>query len=128
MLIVTAFVATLAAQRGWQIPQAARTEKSPLQPTADVLKQGSELYAQHCAPCHGNAGKGDGPEGDPEFQPADLTDEARASVNPDGVLFYKIFNGRRIPKMPAFKNQLTKEQIWAVVEYVKSLRAPSSSP
>ena len=126
-LILGSFVAALSAQMGWQIPQAGRTETSPLRPTADVLEQGSGLYAQHCASCHGKTGKGPGPQGDPEYQPADLTDEARASVNPDGVLFYKIFNGRRMPKMPPFKNELTKEQIWTVVEYVKSLRAHPDS-
>ena len=55
-------------------------------------------------------------------RPADLTLAARASANPDGVLFYKVWNGRSRPKMPAFKSQLTKDDVWAVVEYVKTLR------
>jgi mono/diheme cytochrome c family protein len=124
---VTAFVGTTAAQIGWQIPQPGRSEKSPLPPTADVLREGSRLFTQHCASCHGGAGKGDGPDGDPDFPPADLTDDARASLNPDGVLFYKILNGRKLPRMPAFKNDLTSQQIWAVVEHVKSLRKPGTS-
>ena len=52
----------------------------------------------------------------------DLTDAKRAERNPDGVVFYKIWNGRRKPKMPAQKDELTKEQIWAVVAYVQTLR------
>ena len=52
----------------------------------------------------------------------DLTRAARADRNPDGVIFYKVTNGRRKPKMPAFKEELTPDQIWAVVAYVQTLR------
>jgi mono/diheme cytochrome c family protein len=31
-------------------------------------------------------------------------------------------NGRRSPKMPAFKDELSKEQVWSVVAYAQSLR------
>jgi len=116
-----------AAQRetnpnGWQIPENARDEKSPLQPSAAVLKKGKSIYDSKCAKCHGPQGKGDGPDGDKEHPPADLTDASRATRNPDGVLFYKIWNGRKDPKMPAFKSDLSKDDVWAVVEYAKSLR------
>jgi len=110
------------AQSGWTIPPAGREETSPLKPTADVLKKGGSVFKSKCQRCHGKEGKGDGPESDPDGPAADLTDEARASVNPDGVLFYKIWNGRSNPKMPAFKSEMTKDDVWAVVEYVKSLR------
>ena len=54
-----------------------------------------------------------------------MTDASRASRNPDGILFYKIWNGRKQPKMPAFKSDLSKDEVWAVVEYAKSLRKQS---
>lgn len=119
--------AVAATQAGWRIPQEGRSEKSPLQPTAEVLTTGKALFSRHCVECHGVAGKGDGPKADPDFEPADLSDPARASVNPDGVLFYKILNGRRIPRMPAFKDTLTADEIWMVVEYVKTLRTPPTN-
>ena len=53
----------------------------------------------------------------------DLTAAARAARNPDGVVFYKVWNGRPSPKMPAFSDDLSKEQVWAVVAYVQTLRA-----
>ena len=31
----------------------------------------------------------------------------------------------RVTRLPAFKDELTKEQIWAVVAYVQTLRKPS---
>ena len=107
---------------GWQIPENARDETSPLQPTPDVLKKGKSIYDSKCAKCHGPQGKGDGRDGDKEHPPADLTDASRAARNPDGILFYKLWNGRKQPKMPAFKSDLSKDEVWAVVEYAKSLR------
>jgi len=127
--IVAVLVAALcgsalaAAQAGgWTIPASGRTEESPLKPTPDVLKKGKSVFSSKCQRCHGIQGKGDGPESDPDGPAADLTDPARASVNPDGVLFYKVWNGRSQPKIPAFKSEMTKDDVWAVVEYVKSLR------
>ena len=110
---------------GWQIPENARDETSRLQPTPDVLKKGKSIYDSKCAKCHGPQGRGDGPDGDKEHPPADLTDASRAPRNPDGILFYKVWNGRKQPEMPAFKSDLSKDEVWAVVEYAKSLRKQS---
>ena len=110
---------------GWHIPAGAVSETNPLAPGDALLKKGRDVYEHHCATCHGHQGKGDGPSGDEEHPPADLTDPARADANPDGVVFYKLWNGRKSPRMPAFKSRLTKEEAWAVVAYVKTLRAVS---
>lgn len=132
LAIVVALIAAVtalgrAAQRennpnGWQIPENARQETSPVQPTPAVLKKGKSIFDTKCARCHGHEGKGDGPDSDKEHPAADLTDASRATRNPDGVMFYKVWNGRKEPKMPAFKSELTKDDVWAVVEYAKSLR------
>jgi mono/diheme cytochrome c family protein len=106
---------------GWQIPAGAEKEASPLKPTADVLKRGKAVFDGSCQKCHGPMGKGDGPDSDPRSPAADLTDEFRVDLNPDGVMYYRIFNGKP-PVMPAFKSQLTRDEVWAVVEYAKSLR------
>ena len=117
-------VALLSAQgKIWQIPEGAADEHSPLSPTADVLKKGGSLYNSQCAKCHGPKGLGDGPDAnrkDEARRPANLT----ISRTLDGVMFYKIWNGRKEPDMPAFKSQMTKDDVWAVVAFVKSLSAP----
>lgn len=119
------FAAVMSAQyAGWTIPEGAKDEKSPLTSQADAMKKGKSLFASNCEKCHGPEGKGDGPDSDPKEPAADLTDEFRADLNPDGVLYYKIWNGHP-PAMPAFKSKLTKEDAWALVEYVKSLRTKS---
>lgn len=115
-------VAAALNAAGWTIPQNAEQDRSPLTPTAAVLENGKGLFSSSCAKCHGARGLGDGPSGDPKYRPADLT----ASTTPDGVMFYKIWNGRKAPLMPAFKSTMTKDEIWTVIEYAKSLRSSSS--
>jgi mono/diheme cytochrome c family protein len=109
---------------GWQIPPNALSERSPLSPTPAVLKKGQERFAGQCQKCHGAEGKGDGPYRDPKHPPANLT----ASTIPDGIIFYKVWNGRKDLSMPAFKSVMTRDEIWEVVEFAKSLRASAPSP
>jgi len=110
------------APDGWQIPPGAADEKNPSKNTTGLVKTGKAVFSRHCQGCHGAEGAGDGPDGDPETPPADLTDPKRAAENPEGVVFYKVWNGRKTPKMPAFKSRLTKDEVWAAVEYARSLR------
>ena len=119
-------VLTSAAQyQGWLIPEGGQDEKSPMSSVADAATRGKALYATHCANCHGSQGKGDGPSSD---YAADLTDDLRTELNTEGVLFYKILNGRikygkgPTEDMPAFQGRLEKDQVWLLVEYLKVLR------
>jgi mono/diheme cytochrome c family protein len=108
---------------GWTLPADAEQKKSPLTVDEKVLAQGKTVFKSKCQKCHGPNGLGDGPDADPDHQEdMDLTKSSRASKNPEGVMFYKVTNGRKSPKMPAFKDQLSEQQIWAVVAYAQSLR------
>jgi len=112
-----------ANANGWQLPADADARKSPLQVDAKVLATGRAVFKDKCTKCHGAAGLGDGPDADPEHrEDMDLTNPKRADRNADGVVFYKVANGRRRPKMPAFKDELNEQQIWSVVAYVQTLR------
>jgi len=119
---------TLGAQyQGWLIPPGGHDEKSPLASAAPTIARGKGIFAANCARCHGPDGKGNGKDSD---HAADLTDDLRTDLNPDGVLFYKIWNGHaiqlrtQVDDMPAFEGKLSKDQVWAVVEYLKVLRTP----
>jgi len=108
---------------GWTIPDNAADEKNPLASDQKAVEVGKTLFKKRCEKCHGPAGKGDGPDADPDVQDdMDLTVARRASKNPDGIVFYKMWNGRAKPKMPAVKDELTKEQVWQIVSYVQTLR------
>ena len=110
-----------AQYQGWTIPDGAKDEKSPVKNAADAAKKGKGLFASNCAKCHGPLGKGDGPD---SKEAADLTDEFRADLNPEGVRYYKIMGGHTTD-MPAFKSKLTKDEVWSLVEYLKQLRTPA---
>jgi len=106
---------------GWQIPETAPAEVSPLAGAA-VGERGRALYKAKCQRCHGVDGSGGGPDADPGHPPGNLADGRAAARNPDGVVFYKVWNGRAKPKMPAMKLDLTREDVWTLVAYVKTLR------
>jgi mono/diheme cytochrome c family protein len=107
---------------GWQIPATAGHETNPIAATDQVIAKGKDIFKSKCQKCHGPAGKGDGPDADPKHKPGNLSDSSRASRNPDGVMFYKIWNGRKNPKMPAFKSEITRDDVWTVIQYAKTLR------
>ena len=108
---------------GWTLPADAADTKSPLTVDDKVLASGKKVYTDKCQKCHGPKGLGDGPDAEPDHaEDMNLTNPKRADRNPDGVVFYKVANGRRSPKMPAFKDQLSAEQMWSVVAYAQSLR------
>ena len=97
-LLVVAEITTPARQapdgsQGWNIPDGAAMERNPEPVSAAVLARGQNLYKAKCQRCHGVDGAGHGPEAEPDHLPGDLTDARRASRNPDGVMFYKIWNG-----------------------------------
>jgi len=109
---------------GWTIPPEADMEKNPLADDTKALAEGKELFGKKCERCHGPGGKGDGKDADPDaMQDMDLTVARRASRNPDGIVFYKVWNGRKKPKMPAFRDELTKDEVWKIIAYVQTLRA-----
>jgi mono/diheme cytochrome c family protein len=119
-------LAVAAAQyQGWMIPAGGRDEKSPLASNPGAPARGKTVFGANCARCHGLEGKGDGKDSD---HAADLTDDLRTELNTEGVLFYKVWNGHavqlrvQIDDMPAFEGKLSKDDVWAVVEYLKVLR------
>ena len=127
-VLVAGSIANLAAQYGgWFIPSGGRDEKSALSSVPAAVARGKTIFASNCARCHGAEGKGDGPDSD---HASDLTDELRDTINPEGVLFYKVWNGHavqlrtQVDDMPAFQGKLSRDEVWAVVEYLKVLRTP----
>ncbi len=126
VLVVTSSAVVGAQQwgAGWKIPPGAEKETSPVQATAAVVADGKKLFDASCARCHGATGVGDGQDSNPRMPAADLTDPFRADLNPDGVIFHRIWGGKP-PAMPVFSETMTREQAWSVVAYVKSLRKPA---
>jgi mono/diheme cytochrome c family protein len=128
MVIVVGLMSSVAAQyAGWYIPTGGHEERSPVASAPAAAARGKTLFAANCARCHGAEGKGDGKDSD---HASDLTDDLRSSINTEGVLFYKIWNGHarqlrtQLDDMPAFKDILPRDDVWALVEHLKILRTP----
>ena len=98
---------------GWTLPPDADTKKNPLTVDAKVLAAGkSGLQGQVPEVPRPGGPRRRSRRGSGRQEDMDLTNAKRARTNSDGVMFYKVWNGRRKPKMPAFKDELTEEQIW----------------
>jgi mono/diheme cytochrome c family protein len=120
LLIVSAGLAATARQEpppggtppptGWILPPDADDKKNPLTIDPKVLAIGKSVFKDKCSRCHGPGGLGDGPDGDPDAAEMNLTNPKRAEQNSDGIVFYKVWNGRRKPKMPAFRKN-SREQV-----------------
>jgi mono/diheme cytochrome c family protein len=113
---------TVAHDEDWKVPDAARNLKNPIAPSPDGIATASAIYKDKCANCHGDKGVGDGPEAtmyDP--QPANLADAHMMAGMTDGEIFYKITEGRK--PMPGFKQQLSDEQRWQLVNFLRTLSA-----
>lgn len=116
--------ATDDRNKGWTVPAEGPREPNPIAASPEVLQKGEKIYRSKCQRCHGKEGKGDGPDADREKPAGNFTDRMRVAFNPDGVMFYKVWNGRSIaPKMPAFKSEgLSKDEVWTVIRFVNTLR------
>jgi len=111
--------------RQWKIPDEAKLRKNPIQSSPAALDAARAIYLDKCVQCHGETGKGDGPDAAMYYpSPASLIDAKRMSGVTDGELFYEISQGRK--PMPSFKKRLTEEQRWQLVLFVRSLSAPGS--
>jgi mono/diheme cytochrome c family protein len=114
---------------GWRIPAGAEKETNPLTVDDTVIVAGKKLFQSKCQRCHGTAGKGDGIDAEQRRQRSmDLTLATRATANPDGVVFYKIWNGRTSPRMPTFSDDLKRDEVWQIVAFVQTLRDKPAAP
>ena len=99
-------LASLDAQRG--------VDANPYTSEEDVAV-GEELFASRCVNCHGADGRGDrGP---------DLTREVFRHGNSDRAIFMNILSGIPNTGMPSVR--LSDKEMWQIVAFVRSLRAPA---
>lgn len=125
LVAVTAAMLTLAGwvsahDEKWVAPPEAKKMKNPVAPNSDNLSAAHAIYMDKCANCHGEKGLGDGPEAAMyDVQPSNLADAHMMSEMTDGEIFWKIGEGNK--PMPSFKKQLSEEQRWQLVNYLRTL-------
>jgi mono/diheme cytochrome c family protein len=101
-------------------PEAAAL-KNPEKTTDFSLLTGKELFGSYCTPCHGTAGKGDGPIAK-KFVPTpeDISATGYGGKVSEGDLFAIVTHGQ--DGMPAFRSDLTAKERWLVVAYLRTLK------
>src|SRR5713226_4841328 len=78
LICILLIYAVYEQNKPWVVPAGFKALKNPLQPSEFNLKGARELYLDDCIQCHGDRGKGDGPEAKSHSPlPADLSDAAR---------------------------------------------------
>lgn len=90
------------------------------------VQQGKALYDQKCASCHGPSGRGNGPAVSNSARMPDWGDPGRLAQRSASDLVNAINTGVA-PAMPAYANQLSGDQPWALADYIRTLSFASSS-
>lgn len=103
----------------WMAPKEAAQKQNPISLNQASASSGKEIYTQNCAYCHGDNAKGLSAES--TGLQKDTPNLIQGLKNhTDGDFFWKIQNGR--DAMPSFKEDLSENDIWHVINYIKSLK------
>ncbi len=100
---------------------------SPLAPdNAKALERGSVVFMNFCTACHGGDGKGMGPVPKRGFPPPPSLLNGNSLSMKDGQLFHILTFGQG--NMPGHARQISPEDRWNVILYVRSLQAEAATP
>ncbi len=100
-------------------PEAQALE-NPVETTRASVTTGRQRYVFMCRECHGNRGLGDGDMSHAGGIPSNFTDEVWQHGASDGEIFTVIKEGVTAD-MQGYANRLQDEDIWHLVNYIKSL-------
>lgn len=110
------------AMRHLAVPSDLRDAKNPVPLTPAVLAEARAHFADHCAGCHGNDGKGGGMAAQMYPKAPDMTLATTQSLS-DGELFAIIENGVRLTGMPGFGSGTAESAYgsWTLVHFIRHL-------
>lgn len=111
------------ALRHWSTPAGLRDARNPLPLTPRVMAEARAHWADHCASCHGNDGRGKTAIGEKLYPRApDMTLPATQELS-DGELFAVIENGIRLTGMPGWGNGTAESAYgsWSLVHLIRHL-------
>jgi len=116
---------------GYPTPVLSRLEAhrlaNPVAATPASIARGKTYYTVFCVPCHGAGGLGDGPVGKKlPVPPMNLTNDfIQKEVFENWIFAMATFGGR---VMPAYANDLSVEERWDIVNYVRGGLVMSATP
>jgi len=107
--------------RDWATPSDLRRAKNPIPLTTEILAEARAHFADHCAICHGNDGKGQTEMGQHMYPKApNMTAKETQSLS-DGQLFSIMETGIRLTGMPGWGNGTAESArgSWTLVHFVR---------
>jgi cytochrome c553 len=109
--------------RRMAIPAAMRQAANPVELTPEVLHEAMIHWADHCASCHGNDGRGETSMGRNLYPRAPDMSAPKTQNLSDGELFAIIVNGIRLTGMPAWGDDSPESQrsSWELVHFIRHL-------
>jgi cytochrome c553 len=121
MMVLSALV---VSSTGAWASGAANTEPEPKVP---------EKFGAFCGPCHGPAGKGDGPAAASlNPKPRNFTDGKYMNTRTDAQLINVIKNGSAAekfsPMMVGYGSMVNDQEIKEIVAFIRSLAVPKYQP
>jgi mono/diheme cytochrome c family protein len=105
------------------VPRHQRDAVNPVPPSENVLVSARAHFADHCASCHGNDGKGRTKLGQGLYPKApDMTGPDTQGLS-DGEIFFIIENGVRLTGMPAWgaPGPDDDKETWELVHFIRHL-------
>ena len=99
--------------------EAQAIVRNPIPPTSDSVAAGQVVYERYCLTCHGVNGRGDGPGAEGlEPPPADLS--VHVPLHGDADMFKFISNGIEGTAMVSLADNLTEDEIWHVINFIRA--------
>jgi len=106
------------------LPSKYQSLSNPLKASSKSISIGRKIYENNCMVCHGKNGLGDGEAAkDLSPSPTNIARFAKMPMANDSYLFWTISEGgeKLETAMPSFKDTLSKNEIWSVIQYLRNL-------
>jgi len=98
----------------------------PFEVTEAVMKRGQQRFDINCSVCHGEDGGGNGLVKTYGLKTIVTIVDERITMMPDGEIFNTITNGKNT--MNAYGPQITIEDRWCIIAYLRALQSVASVP
>jgi cytochrome c553 len=110
------------AMRHMAIPSRARDARNPIPFSPEAWSDARAHFADHCASCHGNDGRGQTEMGRALYPKAPDMQLANTQNLSDGEIYWIIENGVRLTGMPAWGDGSDNDvDTWKLVHFIRHL-------